>query len=169
MNGLVQQAPVWSVLVAVPLLLCAAVVAGSLDAVLDPRGPMPLRARVLRPLSEVSRSLLAQRGSTVASDRLLWAIGVATPLLVAVMMAPVVPLGSAVVSDLVWPERLRLLLRQSAQAQFNMFIDFVRDSTAGNLPRAQMEHANLALARAAVRLEDMRAGIRTVNGMEISV
>ena len=80
----------------------------------------------------------------------------------AVMRVSEVLLGilvAAVVSDLVWPERLRLLLRQNAQAQFNMFIDFVRDSTAGNLPRAQMEHANLALARAAVRLEDMRASV----------
>ncbi|OOG48503.1 FUSC family protein [Rhodanobacter sp. C01] len=80
----------------------------------------------------------------------------------AVMRVSEVLLGivvAAVVSDLVWPERLRLLLRQSAQAQFNMFIDFVRDSTAGHLPRAQMEHANLALARAAVRLEDMRASV----------
>ena len=80
----------------------------------------------------------------------------------AVMRVSEVLLGilvAAVVSDLVWPERLRLLLRQSAQAQFNLFIDFVRDSTAGNMPREQMEHANLALARAAVRLEDMRASV----------
>ena len=80
----------------------------------------------------------------------------------AVMRVSEVLLGiavAAVVSDLVWPERLRLLLRQSAQAQFNLFIDFVRDSTGGNMPRAQMEHANLALARAAVRLEDMRASV----------
>ena len=80
----------------------------------------------------------------------------------AVMRVSEVLLGilvAAVVSDLVWPERLRLLLRQSAQAQFNLFIDFVRESTAGTMPRAQMEQANLALARAAVRLEDMRASV----------
>ncbi len=80
----------------------------------------------------------------------------------AVMRVSEVLLGiavAAIVSDLVWPERLRLLLRQSAQAQFDLFIDFVRDSMAGRLPRAQMEDANLALARAAVQLEDMRASV----------
>ena len=80
----------------------------------------------------------------------------------AVMRVSEVLLGilvAAVVSDLVFPERLRLLLRQSAQAQFNQFIDLVRDSTAGGMPRAQMEHANLALTRAAVRLEDLRASV----------
>ena len=114
MTGLVQQAPAWSVLVAVPLVLSAAVLAGSLDAVLDPRGRVSLRRRVLRPAYEVSRSLLVQRRSTTAPDRLLWGIGVLTPLLVAVLMAPVVPLGSAVVSDLgvglVWFNAMDVLL-----------------------------------------------------------
>jgi uncharacterized membrane protein YccC len=80
----------------------------------------------------------------------------------AVMRVSEVLLGilvAAVVSDLVFPVRLRLVLRQSAQAQFNQFIDFVRDSTGGSIPRAQMEHAHLALARAAVQLEDLRASV----------
>lgn len=115
MTGLVQQASAWSVLPAVAIVLSAAVVAGSLDAVLDPRrGPVSLRRRVLRPVYEASRLLLAQRRSTTAPDRLLWGIGVLTPLLVAVMMAPVVPLGSAVVSDLgvglVWFNAMDVLL-----------------------------------------------------------
>ncbi|MFC6706590.1 NADH-quinone oxidoreductase subunit H [Flexivirga alba] len=114
MTSLVQQAPAWSVLVAVPLVLCAAVLAGSLDAVLDPRGELPLRARALRPVYEASRSLLVQRRPVTAPDRLLWAVGVVTPLLVAVLMAPVVPLGSAVVSDLgvglVWFNAMDVLL-----------------------------------------------------------
>src|SRR5579875_1096093 len=49
----------------------------------------------------------------------------------AVMRVSEVLLGilvSGVVSDLVLPERLRALLRQSARAQFAHFIDFVRDS-----------------------------------------
>lgn len=80
----------------------------------------------------------------------------------AVMRVSEVLLGivvAAVVSDLVFPERLRLVLRQSARAQFAQFIDFVRDSTGGSLPRAQMERAHLASVRAAVRLEDLRASV----------
>lgn len=80
----------------------------------------------------------------------------------AVMRVSEVLLGivvAAVVSDLVFPERLRLVLRQSARAQFAQFIDFVRDSTGGSLPRAQMEQAHLASVRAAVRLEDLRASV----------
>ena len=80
----------------------------------------------------------------------------------AVMRVSEVLLGivvAAVVSDLVFPERLRLVLRQSARDQFAQFIDFVRDSTGGSTPRAQMERVHLASVRAAVRLEDLRASV----------
>lgn len=80
----------------------------------------------------------------------------------AVMRVSEVLLGivvAALVSDLVFPERLRLVLRQSARAQFAQFIDFVRGSTGGSMPRGQMEQAHLASVRAAVRLEDLRASV----------
>lgn len=80
----------------------------------------------------------------------------------AVMRVSEVLLGigvAAVVSDMVWPERLRLLLRQNARAQFAQFIDFLRGSTGGSIPRAQMERMHLAFVRAAVQLEDMRASV----------
>ena len=80
----------------------------------------------------------------------------------AVMRVSEVLLGivvAAVVSDLVFPERLRQVLRQSAREQFAKFIDFVRDSTGGSTPRAQMERVHLASVRAAVRLEDLRASV----------
>lgn len=80
----------------------------------------------------------------------------------AVMRVSEVLLGivvAAVISDLVFPERLRLILRQSARAQFAKFIDFVRGSTGGGIPRAQMEQAHLASVRAAVGLEDLRASV----------
>lgn len=80
----------------------------------------------------------------------------------AVMRVSEVLLGilvAAVVSDLVWPQRLRPLLRQNARRQFAQFIDFVRDSTGGSIPRARMEQAHLAFVRAAVQLEDMRASV----------
>lgn len=66
---------------------------------------------------------------------------------------------AAVVSDLVFPDRLRLVLRQSARAHFANFIDFVRGSTGGGIPRAAMEQAHLRFVRAAVQLEDMRASV----------
>ncbi|HET7305005.1 MAG TPA: complex I subunit 1 family protein [Segeticoccus sp.] len=111
----VQQAPAWSVLVAVAVVLSGAVVAGSLDAVLDPRSrATSLRLRVLRPAWEASRSLLTQPRVTTAPDRLLWGIGVVSPLLVAVLMTMVVPLGTAVVADLgvglVWFNAMDVLL-----------------------------------------------------------
>ena len=80
----------------------------------------------------------------------------------AVMRVSEVLLGivvAAVVSDLVFPERLRLVLRQSARAQFAQFIDFARGSTGGSIPRARMEQAQLASVRSVVRLEDLRASV----------
>lgn len=80
----------------------------------------------------------------------------------AVMRVSEVLLGivvAAVVSDLILPERLRRLLRSTAREQFRQFIDFVRDSTAGSLPRAQMERVHLASVRAAVQFEDLRASV----------
>lgn len=90
---------------------------------------------------------------------------IANPMLVfdsAVMRVSEVLLGlvvAAVISDVLLPERLRSVLRQSARAQFAQFIDFVRGSTGGSIPRDQMERAQLESVRAAVRLEDLRASV----------
>ncbi|MGN2246616.1 FUSC family protein [Frateuria sp. GZRR35] len=80
----------------------------------------------------------------------------------AVMRVSEVLLGilvAAVFSDLLLPQRLRVVLRQSARTQFARFIDFVRESTGGALPRARMEQAHLEFVRAAVHLEDLRASV----------
>jgi uncharacterized membrane protein YccC len=66
---------------------------------------------------------------------------------------------AGVVSDLVFPERLRLVLRQSAREHFAHFIDFVRGSTGGSIPRSEMEQAHLRFVRAAVQLENQRASV----------
>ena len=66
---------------------------------------------------------------------------------------------AGVVSDLVFPERLRTVLRQSARAQFAQFIDLVRNSTSGAIARADIEQAHLRFVRAAVQLEDLRASV----------
>ena len=80
----------------------------------------------------------------------------------AVMRVSEVLLGilvAAVFSDLLLPQRLRVVLRQSARSQFAHFIDFVRESTGGVLPRVRMEQAHLESVRAAVHLEDLRASV----------
>ncbi|PWK92327.1 FUSC family protein [Fulvimonas soli] len=80
----------------------------------------------------------------------------------AVMRVSEVLLGiavSALVSEVVLPERLRPILRQSARAHFTGFLAFVRGSTAGSIPREAMQDAQLASVRAAVRLEDLRASV----------
>ncbi|MEW9622856.1 FUSC family protein [Rhodanobacter geophilus] len=66
---------------------------------------------------------------------------------------------AGVVSDLVFPERLRMVLRKTAREHFAHFIDFVRGSTGGSIPRAEMEQAHLRFVRAAVELENQRASV----------
>ncbi|MDY0331563.1 MAG: FUSC family protein [Thiomonas sp.] len=68
-------------------------------------------------------------------------------------------LVAGVVSDVVFPERLRAVLRRSAHAQFDRFFAFLRDSLAGSLPQTRMEEVNLEFVRAAVQLEDLRASV----------
>lgn len=80
----------------------------------------------------------------------------------AVMRVSEVLLGiivSGMVSDMVFPERLRIVLRRSAREHFAHFIDFARGSTGGAIPRAEMERAHMRFVRAAVQLEDLRASV----------
>jgi uncharacterized membrane protein YccC len=90
---------------------------------------------------------------------------ITNPLLVfdsAVMRVSEVLLGIAVagvVSDAVWPERLREVLRRNAREQFAHFLDFARNSTGGSMARAEMEQAYLRFIRAAVQLENARAAV----------
>lgn len=80
----------------------------------------------------------------------------------AVMRVSEVMLGilvSGIVSDAVLPERLRKLLRLTARRQFERVVDFMRGSTGGGIPRADMEQAHLRSVRAAVELENLRASV----------
>ena len=80
----------------------------------------------------------------------------------AVMRVSEVMLGIAVaglVSDVILPGRLRPVLRQRARDHFAHFIDFARRTTAGAIPRSEMEQAHLRFVRAAVELEDLRAAV----------
>lgn len=68
-------------------------------------------------------------------------------------------LVSGAISDTVFPSRLRNVLRKTARGQFAHFLDFVRASTGGAVPRAAMERAHLRFVRDAVALEDLRSSV----------
>ncbi|URL58307.1 FUSC family protein [Luteibacter flocculans] len=68
-------------------------------------------------------------------------------------------LVSGVVSDVVFPSRMRDVLRRTAREQFAHFVGFVRDSVGGAIPRDSMERAHLRFVRAAVALEDLRSSV----------
>jgi uncharacterized membrane protein YccC len=68
-------------------------------------------------------------------------------------------LVSGVVSDVVFPSRMRDVLRRSAREQFAHFVGFVRGATGGSIPREAMEKAHLRFVRDAVTLEDLRSSV----------
>lgn len=68
-------------------------------------------------------------------------------------------LVSGAINDTVFPSRLRNVLRSTAREQFAHFLDFVRASTGGAIPRAAMERAHLRFVRDAVALEDLRSSV----------
>lgn len=94
-------------------VLALALLAASWDAALAaPRGQ--IGQGLARPVVETARLLRQRRRTTVAPDGLLWRFGVAGPLVVAMLMAAVVPVGGAVVSDLpvgiVWFNAMDVML-----------------------------------------------------------
>ncbi|MDG6110308.1 NADH-quinone oxidoreductase subunit H [Dactylosporangium aurantiacum] len=93
-------APAWWVLPAAGLVLLFAVAAAALDGVLDPAGRgQSFGWRLGRPVWETARLLRQRRRTTVAPDALLWRAGTAGPLVIALLMAVVVPIGDAAVAD----------------------------------------------------------------------
>ncbi|HEY4291659.1 FUSC family protein [Luteibacter sp.] len=68
-------------------------------------------------------------------------------------------LVSGAISDIVFPSRMRDVLRRSARSQFSDFLGFVRGSMGGAIPRDAMEKAHLRFVRAAVTLEDLRSSV----------
>lgn len=86
--------------VALVLLGGLVVVAACLDAVLEARagGTPPVRA-VGRPVAEVARLMRQRRRTTVAADSMLWRVGGAGLVVVALLMVAVVPLGRWTLAD----------------------------------------------------------------------
>ncbi|MGE7137398.1 FUSC family protein [Luteibacter sp. NPDC031894] len=68
-------------------------------------------------------------------------------------------LVSGAVNDVVFPSRVRDVLRRAAREQFAHFVGFIRDSTGGAIPRDAMEKAHLRFVRNAVTLEDLRSSV----------
>ncbi|MBB3226328.1 putative membrane protein YccC [Luteibacter sp. Sphag1AF] len=68
-------------------------------------------------------------------------------------------LVSGVVNDVVFPSRMRDVLRRTAREQFAHFVEFVRAATSGSQPRGTIERAHLRFVRAAVTLEDLRSSV----------
>lgn len=66
---------------------------------------------------------------------------------------------SGVVSDLVFPSRIRDDLRRLCRAQFANFIDFVQRAMCGKVARADIELAHLRFVRDAVAAEDLRSSV----------
>lgn len=111
----VSAAPAWTVVLVAVLVAAGATAAAVLDALLDPVGrAAPVGLRAGRPVWEAARLMRQRRRTTSLPDALLWRAGTALPLLVALLMAVVVPVGSAVAADLsvglVWFNAMDVLL-----------------------------------------------------------
>jgi NADH-quinone oxidoreductase subunit H len=110
------DAPMWTVLLIPVLLGAVALVAASGNAVLTAvsEGRRVTPAEAAAPVREVLRLLATQRRTTVAPDSLLWRVGGAGVVIVALLAAVVIPLGNRVVLDLpvgiVWFNAMEVLL-----------------------------------------------------------
>jgi len=92
--------PVWALAGATALGLLV-VLAAVLDGLLGARATGAAGSTGLRrPLAEATRLLRQRRRTTVAADRLLWRVGGAGLVVVALMMVTVVPLGEWTLLDL---------------------------------------------------------------------
>ena len=68
-------------------------------------------------------------------------------------------LVTAVISDTIFPVRLRDTLRTAVTGQYENFLGFMRGALLGEMPREQMEQAHLRVVRDAVTLEDLRSSV----------
>lgn len=112
----VQTAPLWSAFLLPPVLGALTVAAASIDAAFGAAtaGRRVAVAELLSPLREGARLMVSQRRTTLAPDALLWRLGGAGPLIVAMLALIVVPLGEWAVADLavgvVWFNAMDVLL-----------------------------------------------------------
>jgi len=94
------ETSIWWLPLAAAALLAMAAFGAVLDAALGSSRAGGVVAVAARPVWETARLLRQRRRVTVAADPLLWRVGIAAPLVIALLMAAVIPVGGAVVSDL---------------------------------------------------------------------
>lgn len=109
------RASLWSAALLPVGVLAVAFLTASLDALLAAHTAGRRRAAELAaPLRETARLLVTQRRTTIAPDALLWRLGGAAVLVLAVLAAVVVPLGERPAVDLrvgvVWFNAMEALL-----------------------------------------------------------
>jgi uncharacterized membrane protein YccC len=68
-------------------------------------------------------------------------------------------LVAAVISDVVFPQRLRDVLRQTLRRQFAGFVGFAADSVGGVLDRSTLENLHLRVVREVVQIEGLRSSV----------
>ena len=68
-------------------------------------------------------------------------------------------LVTAVISDTIFPVRLRDTLRAAVNSQYENFLGFMRGALLGEVPRERMEQAHMRVVRDAVALEDLRSSV----------
>jgi NADH-quinone oxidoreductase subunit H len=88
-------APAWAAVLGLLVVLAA-----MLDGVLAARAAGAGTSGLARPLGETARLLRQRRRTTVSADNLLWRIGGAGLVVVALLMVTVVPLGGWTIFDL---------------------------------------------------------------------
>ncbi|EKF73433.1 hypothetical protein A11A3_13810 [Alcanivorax hongdengensis A-11-3] len=64
-----------------------------------------------------------------------------------------------IISDVLFPQRLGTVLRQSVASQFSGFMGFVSGSLGGVLDRSQLEKAHMRFVADTVQLENLRASV----------
>ena len=111
---MVTSAPLWSVLVVPVILAGFAAIAVLADALLAVRAAgRPARLAAAGPAAETARLLVGQRRVTLASDALLWRLGVLTVPAAGMLAALVIPFGTVTASRMsvgvVWFNAMEVL------------------------------------------------------------
>ncbi len=106
--------PVWEVVPSAVVVLGLGVVVAVLDAAVPDGSPMAVGRRMGRPMAEVARLLRQRRRRTRAPDALLWHVGLAGPLVAALLMGVALPLLGRPAADLpagvVWLNAVDIVL-----------------------------------------------------------
>lgn len=100
MTGTAAANPIWALLA--PIVLGLLALAGAmLNGILVARAQgTSMRSGAARPVFEVARLMRQRRRTTVAADVLLWRIGCSGLVVVALLKAAVIPVGTWVLADI---------------------------------------------------------------------